>query len=94
MVSIYINKSNETTYGTMDPVTEVKLFDADSFSYCGSIMIFTDNRWEFAGVTDEQLLEMGRMLPLKGLLQMLMSINMVYDIISLNSDIEGGSANA
>ncbi|MBN1534650.1 MAG: hypothetical protein JXA20_18405 [Spirochaetes bacterium] len=78
----------------MEPVTEVKLFDADSFSYCGSILVYTDNRWEFAGVTNEQLLDVGRYLPLKGVLQMLMSMNMVYDIISRSCDAGGGSTDA
>lgn len=62
-------------------MTKIKLFDADTFLYAGCINVYRDSQWKFVDVTNEQLLELARNMPLKGILQMLISLNLVYDII-------------
>ncbi len=78
----------------MGPITEIKMYDADSFDYCGSILVFEKSKWDFSGVTDAQILEIGRLLPLKGVLQMLISLNIVYDILPLGDRTEQGITDA
>jgi len=65
----------------MEVITKIKLFEADTLTYAGTINVYSDSRWKFVDVTDEQLLDIGKHLPLKGILHMLISLNMVYDII-------------
>jgi hypothetical protein len=66
---------------SMNIVTEIKLFDADSFDYSGSIVVYNDSSWDMIDITNEMLLEAPRLMPLKGILQMLISYNLVYEII-------------
>lgn len=59
----------------------VKLFDADSLEYAGSIEVRGFD-WNYAEVKDENLIKMTSGMPVKGVLAMLINFNLVYDIIS------------
>jgi len=63
--------------------TEVKLYDADSLEYAGSIIVMPDN-WEYKDVNDDHLIAMTKLMPIKGVLSSLISFNYVYDIIEQN----------
>jgi hypothetical protein len=60
--------------------TEIKLFNADSLEYSGSIIV-NGQTWEFSGVTDEHLVRTTSGMPVKALLACLISFNLVYDIV-------------
>ncbi len=60
--------------------TEIKLFNADSLEYSGSIIV-NGQTWEFSGVTDEHLVRTTSGMPVKAVLACLISFNLVYDII-------------
>ena len=65
----------------MKVVNEIKLYNADTFEYSGSIMIFNDSDWEFRDMENHFLVEITKGMPLKGVLSVLISFNIVYDII-------------
>jgi hypothetical protein len=67
-------------------VSEVKLFDADTLEYSGSIIVNNDNSWQYKDVTDDHMIEITRGMPLKGVLVMMINFNLVYDIISDSID--------
>jgi hypothetical protein len=73
----------------MELMTKIKLFDADTFIYAGCIDVYRDSQWKFVDVTNEQLIELARNMPLKGILHMLISLNIVYDIIPCGEKPEG-----
>lgn len=61
-------------------IKEVKLYDADTLEYAGS-MIVNGNTWKYSGVRDDFLIESTSALPMKSVFQCLISFNLVYDII-------------
>ncbi len=69
----------------MTDIQEIKLFDADSLEYAGSIMVNGHN-WNFTNVTDEHLIQTATGMPLKAILACLISFNLVYDIIGSSAD--------
>lgn len=60
--------------------SEIKLYNADSFDYAGSIII-KDKKWKLQDVTLQELLDLPPEMPLKAMLQMLIAYNLVYDIV-------------
>ncbi len=64
----------------MTLITEIKLYDADTLEYAGSMKV-NKGEWHYEGVTDEFLVQMTTGLPLKGALSSLITFNMVYDVI-------------
>lgn len=64
----------------MDLIKEIKLYDADSLEYSGS-MIVNGREWKYDGVKDEHLVQVTSGMPLKAALSCLISFNFVYDII-------------
>lgn len=67
----------------MNAVSEIKLYDADTFEYSGSIVIFDDSGWEFRDMDNQYLEQIAKGMPLKGVLSVLISFNIVYDIIPI-----------
>ena len=64
----------------MDLIKEIKLYDADSLEYSGS-MIVNGKEWKYDGVKDEHLIKVTSGMPLKAALSCLISFNFVYDVI-------------
>lgn len=64
----------------MDLIKEIKLYDADSLEYSGS-MIVEGGQWKYDGVKDEHLIQVTSGMPLKAALSCLISFNFVYDVI-------------
>lgn len=64
----------------MDLIKEIKLYDADSLEYSGS-MIVNGGEWKYDGVKDEHLIQVTTGMPLKAVLACLISFNFVYDVI-------------
>lgn len=64
----------------MDKITEVRLYDADSLEYSGSIQVNGDT-WEYVNVTDSFMVQTTTGMPLKAVLSNLIIFNIVYDII-------------
>ncbi|HOO72076.1 MAG TPA: hypothetical protein PK926_09970 [Spirochaetota bacterium] len=62
-------------------VQEIKLFDADTLDYAGSIIVTNERFWEYRDVTDAHLLEITQGLPLKGVLTSLINFNLVYEVV-------------
>jgi hypothetical protein len=60
---------------------EIKLFNADTLEYAGSIMISGGGYWEYRQVSDSHLLQTTQGLPLKGVLSCLINYNLVYEIV-------------
>jgi hypothetical protein len=60
---------------------EIKLFNADTLEYTGSIIITNERFWEYKDVTDDHLISTTRGLPLKGVLSSLIYFNLVYDVV-------------
>ena len=58
---------------------EIRLFNADSLEYSGSIMV-TGSEWEFKNVNDAHLIKMTTGMPLKAVMVCLISYNLVYEI--------------
>lgn len=69
----------------MELTSKIELFDADSLEYAGSIEV-RGEQWNFADVKNDYLIEITKMMPLKGLLSSLINFNIVYDIIEINGD--------
>ncbi|MCP4130360.1 MAG: hypothetical protein GY754_05215 [bacterium] len=69
-------------------IKEVKLFDADSFEYSGSIIV-NGKQWEYSEVTNEHMISVTSGMPLKAALACLISFNLVYDIIEEQESAAG-----
>jgi len=63
-------------------IKEVKLYNADTMEYAGS-MIVNGNTWNYSGVKDDFLVEVTTGMPLKSVFPCLISFNLVYDIIEV-----------
>lgn len=61
-------------------IKEVKLFNADTLEYAGS-MIVDGNTWKYNEVKDEFLIATTSAMPLKSVFPCLITFNLVYDII-------------
>ena len=64
----------------MNNIKEVKLYNADTLEYAGS-MIVKDDSWNYVNVKDNDLLSMTKGMALKSVLPCLITFNLVYDII-------------
>lgn len=62
-------------------VKEIKLYDADSLEYAGSIVINNSTSWSYVDVKDDYMIGVTSGMPLKAALQCLITFNLVYDII-------------
>ncbi|MCU0847926.1 MAG: hypothetical protein MUD12_08575 [Spirochaetes bacterium] len=62
---------------------EIKLYDADSLEYCGSIIV-KGSDWRYSDVNNPHLIKTTDGMPLKTVLMSLISFNLVYDIIPEN----------
>jgi len=62
---------------------EIKLYDADSLEYCGSIFV-DGSKWRYSDVNNPHLIKTTEGMPLKTVLMSLISFNLVYDIITEN----------
>jgi hypothetical protein len=69
----------------MHLIKEIKLYDADSLEYSGS-MIVNGSKWKYAGVKDDHLMRMTSGMPLKAALACLISFNFVYDVIESTAE--------
>ena len=63
-------------------IKEVILYDADTLEYTGKILVEGGN-WQFSEVSNDFLLKFTKGMPLKAVLQCLISFNLVYDIIDM-----------
>jgi hypothetical protein len=63
-------------------IKEVILYDADTLEYTGKILVEGGN-WQFSEVSNDFLLKFTKGMPLKAVLQCLISFNIVYDIIEM-----------
>ena len=70
----------------LSAVKEIKLFDADTLDYVGSIIMKENMQWEYHDVDNEFLLETTSGLPLKGVLTSLINFNIVYEIVDCYLD--------
>jgi len=61
-------------------IKEIKLFDADSLEYAGSILV-NEGVWNYHDVKDDYLVQVTSGMPLKAALQCLITFNLVYDVI-------------
>jgi len=61
-------------------IKEVKLYNADTLEYAGS-MVVKGNTWEYDGVKDDYLIQVTSGMPLKSVFPCLISFNLVYDLI-------------
>jgi len=61
-------------------IKEVKLFNADTLDYAGSMIVNGDS-WNYHEVKDDFLIEVTRGMNLKSVLSSLISFNLVYDLI-------------
>ncbi len=59
---------------------EIKLYHIDTLDYSGSIIV-EGGAWEFREVNNEFLVNSTRGMPLRGLLALLVSFDLVYDMI-------------
>lgn len=64
----------------MNNKSKIKLFDADTMEYAGSIVI-NKGQWQYEDVNNEHLKQMTTGMPIKAVLACLISFNLVYDII-------------
>ena len=69
---------------------EIKLYDADSLEYAGSIIV-KGSEWRFENCTNEDLVSVTSGMPLKAVLVNLIGFNLVYDDIPRTE--ETGSVN-
>jgi len=63
-------------------IKEIILYDADSLEYTGKILV-EGTSWQFSEVSNDFLLKFTKGMPLKAVLQCLISFNIVYDIIEM-----------
>ncbi len=59
---------------------QIKLYDADTLEYMGSIQV-QESGWHFLDCARQDLVKMVTGMPLRAMLQCLISFNMVYDEI-------------
>ncbi len=62
------------------PIKTIKLFNADSLEYAGSIMV-RGQSWEYRDVDDDHLKRVTVGMPVKAVMMCLIHFNLVYDII-------------
>jgi len=62
-------------------VKEIKLFDADTLEYAGSIVLNDSTSWSYINVKDDYMIGVTSGMPLKAALQCMITFNLVYDII-------------
>lgn len=60
-------------------IKNVKLYNAETLEYEGEIVVHTD-KWEYVDVVNSDLVKMTQNMPLKALLALLISFNLVYDL--------------
>lgn len=61
-------------------IKEVKLYNADTLEYAGS-MVVNGSTWDYNEVKDDFLIEVTKGMPLKSVFPCLITFNLVYDII-------------
>jgi len=61
-------------------VKEIKLFNADTLEYAGSITV-NGSSWSYVDVKDDYMIGVTSGMPLKAALQCMITFNLVYDII-------------
>lgn len=61
-------------------IKEVKLYNADTLEYAGS-MVVNGSTWDYNEVNDDFLIEVTKGMPLKSVFPCLITFNLVYDII-------------
>lgn len=59
---------------------EIKLYNADTLEYAGSIAI-QNSSWSYVDVKDDYMVSVTSGMPLKAALQCMITFNLVYDII-------------
>ena len=59
---------------------EIKLFNADTLEYAGSIII-NESSWSYTDVKDDYMIGVTSGMPLKAALQCMITFNLVYDVI-------------
>ncbi|PKL40602.1 MAG: hypothetical protein CVV44_03090 [Spirochaetae bacterium HGW-Spirochaetae-1] len=64
----------------MEKAMEIKLYDADTMEYAGSILV-NGGDWEYRDVDHEHLISVTKGMPLKAVLSNLIMFNFVYDIL-------------
>jgi hypothetical protein len=62
-------------------IKEIKLFDADTLEYAGSIVMNDSSSWSYVNVKDDYMVGVTSGMPLKAALQCMITFNLVYDII-------------
>jgi len=62
------------------PDRTIKLYNADSLEYAGSIVV-RGQAWEYQDVDDEHLKSVTVGMPVKAVMMCLINFNLVYDII-------------
>jgi hypothetical protein len=67
----------------MQMTSEVKIFDADTLDYAGSILVY-GREWKYSEVNDSYMIQVTSGMPLKAVLGSLINFNKVYDIIPVN----------
>ncbi len=58
----------------------IKLYDADSFEYAGSIVV-SGSDWEYRDVDNDHMKSVTQGMPVKAVLMCMINFNLVYDII-------------
>ena len=61
-------------------IKEVKLYDADTLEYAGS-MVVNGSSWDYNEVKDDFLIEVTKGMSLRSVFPCLITFNLVYDII-------------
>ena len=67
-------------YMSTGTIKEVKLYNADTLEYAGSMVVKNDS-WEYVNVEDKYLSDVTQGMPLKSVLPCLITFNLVYDVI-------------
>ncbi len=62
-------------------VKEIRLYDADTLEYAGSMVINGPQSWAYVDVKDDYMISVTSGMPLKAALQCLITFNIVYDVI-------------
>lgn len=62
-------------------VKEIRLYDADTLEYAGSMVITGPQSWSYVDVKDDYMIGVTSGMPLKAALQCLITFNLVYDVI-------------
>jgi len=64
----------------MMAIKEIKLYNADTLEYAGSMKV-NGEIWEYNEVKDDFLIKSTSGMPIKSVFPLLISFNLVYDII-------------